>query len=149
MIAKSVFQIGVIYEEDIVKNLNESRRRFMSYFAGIGLASTLAPGILWARMQDAGAQKINLAMVNDALKMAGVDLPQADRDAMVIAANASLTRYEELHKLHIPNDVSPPFHFSSIVPGIEVNKVKEPFRLSTAPVVSGRESGGRGVLAGP
>ena len=37
--------------------------------------------------------------------------------------------------MHIPNDVSPPFHFSAIVPGIEVNRTKLPFRLSAAPAV--------------
>ena len=26
----------------------------MAHFAGVGLGTTLAPGILWARMQDAG-----------------------------------------------------------------------------------------------
>jgi Asp-tRNA(Asn)/Glu-tRNA(Gln) amidotransferase A subunit family amidase len=40
-----------------------------------------------------------------------------------------------MRAIHIPNDVSPPFHFSAIVPGIEVNRVKQPFRLSTAPAV--------------
>ena len=34
--------------------LLETRRRFMAHFASIGLGTTLAPGVLWARMQDAG-----------------------------------------------------------------------------------------------
>ena len=29
-----------------------SRRRFLSYFSGVGLTSTLLPGTLWARMQE-------------------------------------------------------------------------------------------------
>ena len=37
--------------------LTDTRRRFMTHFAGIGLGATLAPGILWARMQDQGAQR--------------------------------------------------------------------------------------------
>src|SRR5204863_9582527 len=45
----------------------------------------------------------------------------------------NLTRYEEQRAIHIPNDVSPPFHFSALVPGLEVNKTKLPFRLSAAP----------------
>jgi hypothetical protein len=36
-------------------------------------------------------------------------------------------RYHELRKIDIPNDISPPFHFSSIVPGIEVNRTRQPF----------------------
>src|SRR6266496_832347 len=54
---------------------------------------------------------------------------------MTDAANQNLTRYEELRTLHIPNDVSPPFHFSALVPGVEVNRTKIPFRLSAAPAV--------------
>ena len=37
-----------------MSSLDDTRRRFMTHFAGIGLGSTLAPGVLWARMQDAG-----------------------------------------------------------------------------------------------
>src|SRR5438552_743323 len=117
-----------------MKNENDTRRRFMAHFAGIGLGTTLVPGILWARMQDAGAQKINVAMVTDALKMAGLEFSEEDKTQIVAAANRSLTNYEDLHKLHVPNDVSPPFHFSSIVPGIEVNRTKTPFKISTVSV---------------
>lgn len=107
----------------------------MTHFAGIGLGTTLAPGILWARMQDAGAQKVTLAMVTDALKLSGIEMSEVDRQAMVEGANRNLTGYEDLRAIHIPNDVSPPFHFSSIVPGITVNKTKQPFRLSNPPAV--------------
>ncbi len=116
-------------------DLSETRRRFMAHFATIGLGTTLAPGILWARMQDAGAKTITLAMVTDALQLSGIDLTDEERKAMVESANTNLTRYHELRKIDIPNDVSPPFHFSAIVPGIEVNKTKLPFRLSAAPAV--------------
>ena len=54
-------------------NQDATRRRFMAYFTSIGLGTTLAPGILWARMQDAGAQRVTLAMVTDALKLSGVN----------------------------------------------------------------------------
>ncbi|MEO8680903.1 MAG: amidase [Vicinamibacterales bacterium] len=116
-------------------DLSATRRRFMTHFAGIGLGTTLAPGILWARMQDAGAQKVTLAMVTDALKLSGIEMTEADRQALVDGANRNLTGYEELRAVHIPNDVSPPFHFSSIVPGVTVNKTRQPFRLSAAPAV--------------
>jgi Asp-tRNA(Asn)/Glu-tRNA(Gln) amidotransferase A subunit family amidase len=115
--------------------LDDTRRRFMTHFAGIGLGATLAPGILWARMQDQGAQRITLEMVTDALKLAGIDATETERQAMVNGANQSLARYEAVRQIDIPNDVSPPFHFSAIVPGIDVNKTKRPFRLSVAPAV--------------
>jgi Asp-tRNA(Asn)/Glu-tRNA(Gln) amidotransferase A subunit family amidase len=115
--------------------LNATRRRFMAHFASIGLGSTLAPGILWARMQDAGAKTITLAMVTDAMKLSGLEFTEAELKSMVDAANQNLTRYQELRAIHIPNDVSPPFHFSAIVPGMEINRKPLPFKLSAAPSV--------------
>jgi Asp-tRNA(Asn)/Glu-tRNA(Gln) amidotransferase A subunit family amidase len=116
-------------------DVNETRRRFMTHFAGIGLGSTLAPGILWARMQDAGAAKITAEMVADAMKLSGLEFTEAELKEMVTSANRSLAGYEEMRAIHIPNDVSPPFHFSAIVPGIDVNRKKLPFTLSAAPAV--------------
>jgi len=121
--------------EERMLDVNETRRRFMTHFASIGLGTTLAPGIIWARMQDAGTNTITVEMLTEALKLSGVDLGEADRKQMVDSANQNLRRYEELRKIHIPSDVSPPFHFSAIVPGIEVNKTRLPFRLSAAPSV--------------
>ena len=107
----------------------------MAHFAGAGLGTTLAPGVLWARMQDAGTQKVTLAMVTDALVLSGIDLPEDERTALVEGANRNLAGYDEIRKLHIPPDVSPPFHFSPVVPGLTVNKTKQPFKLSAAPSV--------------
>ena len=116
-------------------SIADTRRRFMTHFAGIGLGSTLVPGVIWARMQDQGTQRVTAAMVKDALRLQGVDVPDTDIQAMVAGANQSLTRYEDVRKMHIPLDVSPPFHFSALAPGIEPNRTKLPFTLSAAPAV--------------
>jgi Asp-tRNA(Asn)/Glu-tRNA(Gln) amidotransferase A subunit family amidase len=113
----------------------ETRRRFMAHFAGIGLGSTLVPGVLWARMQDAGASQLTLDMVTDALKLSGIELAEEDRKQLVESANRNLTSLDEMRKISIPLDVSPPYHFSPIVPGIQVNKTRMPFRMSAAPAV--------------
>jgi Asp-tRNA(Asn)/Glu-tRNA(Gln) amidotransferase A subunit family amidase len=115
--------------------LHDGRRRFMAHFASIGLGTTLVPGVLWARMQDAGAQAVTLAMVTEALQLSGIDLSEEDRKAMVDSANRNLTQYKELRSVSIPNDVSPPFHFSPIVPGMTVDKARKPFRISKAPAL--------------
>lgn len=115
--------------------INETRRRFMAHFAAIGLGGTLAPGIVWARMQDAGTQTITLEMIADAMRLSGIELTQAEMKDMVEAANENVTRYRDLRAIHIPNDVSPPFHFSPLVPGLEIDKQKQPFVLSAAPRV--------------
>lgn len=115
--------------------LDEARRRFLAYFTSAGLGATLAPGILWARMQEAGTQKVTLDMVTGALALAGIDLAEADRKALVDGANRNLSTLEEIRAVHIPNDVSPPFHFSPLVPGMKVDRTRMPFRLSPAPAV--------------
>ncbi len=119
-----------------MRNIDHSRRRFMAHFAGAGLSTTLAPGVLWARLQDAGTERVTLAMVTDALKMSGIELSDEERTALVEGANRNLAGFEEIRTLHIPADVSPPFHFSPVVPGITVNKTRQPFRLSAAPAVT-------------
>lgn len=107
----------------------------MATFAGAGLGTTLVPGVLWARVQDTNAQRISLAMVNEALKLSGIEISEEEKNNLVEAANRNLSGYEDIRKLHIPADVSPPFHFSPVVPGMTVNKTRLPFRLSAAPVV--------------
>jgi Asp-tRNA(Asn)/Glu-tRNA(Gln) amidotransferase A subunit family amidase len=107
----------------------------MVHFASIGLGSTLAPGVLWARMQDAGTTTITLEMITEALTLSGLEFSEEERKAMVESANQNLTRYREHRSVSIPNDVSPPFHFSPIVPGVHVDRTRQPFRLSAAPAV--------------
>jgi hypothetical protein len=57
-------------------NFIEARRRFMAHFTAIGLGTTLIPGIIWARMQDAGEEQIVLEMVRDAMKLSGLELTE-------------------------------------------------------------------------
>jgi Asp-tRNA(Asn)/Glu-tRNA(Gln) amidotransferase A subunit family amidase len=118
-----------------MKNLDQTRRRFMATFAGAGLGGTLVPGVLWARVQDSGARKITLAMVDEALKLSGIEATEEEKNNLVDGANRNLAGYEDLRKLHIPLDVSPPFHFSPVTPGMTVTKTRQPFRLSAAPSV--------------
>ena len=116
-------------------HIADTRRRFLAHFAGAGLGSTLAPGVLWAKVQEAGTDRVTLQMVTDALKLSGIDLPEDERQALVDGANTSLERLEELRAVEIPNDVSPPYHFSPVVAGMTVDKTRKPFVLSKAPAV--------------
>jgi Asp-tRNA(Asn)/Glu-tRNA(Gln) amidotransferase A subunit family amidase len=115
-------------------SIDTTRRRFIAQFSSLGLGGTLLPGVLWAEMQQAGAEQITLEMLRHALVMAGLSFTADDEKAMVRAVNQNLTRMTELRAIHIPNDVSPPFHFSPIVPGMTVNRSKQPFRMSTPAV---------------
>src|SRR5580692_11810556 len=112
----------------------ETRRRFLGCFTGIGLSGTLLPGVLWAQMQRDGAQKITPEMLKDALAVSGLSFSDDDQKAMLQAVNSNLTRYDALRNLHIPNDVAPPFYFSAITPGMKVNRTREPIRASAPKV---------------
>ncbi len=112
----------------------QSRRRFLNFFSGVGLGGTLLPGVLWAQVQQDGAQRITQPMLANALALSGLTFSEEDQRALLQAANQSLTRYEELRKTPIPNDVAPPFYFSALVPGMKVNRAKLPVRFSAPKV---------------
>ena len=101
-----------------ITDLIETRRRFMTHFAGIGLGTTLAPGMLWARMQDAGARTRdarNGHRCAAAVRHRSVrGRPQGDGRESPTATSRS-SRISA--RFDIPNDVSPPFHFSTHRPG--------------------------------
>ena len=119
----------------MLTNTGENRRRFLTYFSGIGLGSSLRPGVLWAEMQDAAPEsRVTDDMLKNALAVAGLTFSDEDRKAVLQGVNRSLTSFEEVRKIEIPNDVAPPFYFSPIVPGMKVNRTHEPLRFS-APVV--------------
>ena len=117
-------------------DLDETRRRFMAHFAGIGSARRSRRASSGRACRTRARSAITLAMVTDALKLSGIELTEAERKAMVESAQPEPRRgTRRCARFDIPNDVSPPFHFSAIVPGIEVNKTRQPFRLSAAPAV--------------
>jgi Asp-tRNA(Asn)/Glu-tRNA(Gln) amidotransferase A subunit family amidase len=115
--------------------LNENRRRFLTYFSGIGLGSSLLPGVLWAQMQQGGEpSRVTAEMLKDALALAGLTFSEEDQKAILQGVNRNLTSFEEVRKIDIPNDVAPPFYFSPLVPGMKVNRTRQPLVFS-APVV--------------
>lgn len=73
-------------------------------------------------------------MLAEAVKLSGLTYSEEEQRALLQAANQNLTRYEELRKTHIPNDVAPPFYFSALVPGMKVNRTKLPVKFSTPKV---------------
>src|SRR5580704_2158434 len=103
----------------IMLDSNETRRRFMAHFATLGLSTTLLPGVLWAGMQQAGAQKVNSEMLKESLAIAGLEFADDERERMLDTVNRALSQYETLHKFHIPNDIQPPFYFNPLVPGMK------------------------------
>ena len=74
------------------------RRKFMTYFASVGLGSTLLPGILWA--QASNGADITVATIAAAEEMAGLKFDDAERTMMLDGLKHALgAEIEALHKI--------------------------------------------------
>jgi Asp-tRNA(Asn)/Glu-tRNA(Gln) amidotransferase A subunit family amidase len=100
------------------------RRQFMGYFAGVGLGSTLFPGVLWAKI-SAGAD-ITVETIASAEEVAGITFDPAERELMLDGLKQQEQRIEALHKVVLPNSVSPAIVFDPLPPGRKI--VPEPRR---------------------
>jgi Asp-tRNA(Asn)/Glu-tRNA(Gln) amidotransferase A subunit family amidase len=100
------------------------RREFMGYFAGLGLTSTLFPGVLWAKI-SAGAD-ITVETIASAEEVAGITFDPAERELMLDGLKQQEQRIEALHKVVLPNSVSPAIVFDPLPPGKTI--VPEPRR---------------------
>ncbi len=94
------------------------RRTFMTYFASIGLGSTLLPGVLWAKVAD-GAD-ITLATIAAAEDVAGIRFDDAERAMMLDGLKQQEQRIEALHKVFLANSVSPALVFNPVPPGKKI-----------------------------
>jgi len=94
------------------------RRSFMSYFAGVGLTSTLFPGVLWAKIK-AGAE-ITVDTIASAEDVAGVHFDQTERELMLDGLKQQEQRIEALHKVPLSNSISPAIVFDPVPPGKKI-----------------------------
>ena len=105
----------------------------MGYFAGAGLSSTLFPGVLWAKLA-AGAE-ITVETIASAEEVAGVSFDPEERELMLDGLKQQEQRIEALHKVSLPNSVSPAIVFDPVPPGKKIPPpVKRPMvRSRVAP----------------
>ena len=96
----------------------------MGYFTGVGLGSTLFPGVLWAKLA-AGAD-ITVDTIASAEEVAGLKFDQAERELMLDGLKQQEQRIEALHKVPLANSVSPAIVFDPLPPGRKI--VPEPRR---------------------
>ena len=94
------------------------RRSFMSYFAGVGLSSTLFPGVLWAKL--ATGAEITDDTIASAEEVAGIHFDPAERELMLDGLKQQEQRIEALHKVSLANSVSPAIVFDPLPPGKQV-----------------------------
>ena len=90
----------------------------MSYFTGLGLSSTLFPGVLWAKLTT-GAD-ITLDTIASAEEVAGVHFDQTERELMLDGLKQQEQRIEALHKVPLDNSVSPAIVFDPLPPGKKI-----------------------------
>ncbi len=112
------------------------RRRFLTYFAGTGLTSTLFPGALWALAQQQQQNRITKEMIQQAEQMAGLEFTDEERQAMLNGVNDNLRNIELLRTVDLPNSVPPAIQFDPVVPGLKLSTVKRPTRFSAAGAVT-------------
>src|SRR5712672_322063 len=112
------------------------RRRFMESCTGLGLGSTLFPGVLWAQSQGKDAVKITKEMIEAAAAVADVAISEEYKQMMLDNLNEQAKGYEAIYALHIPNSVEPALLFDPVVNAAKYEMERRAARLSTMPNVS-------------
>src|ERR1700687_578678 len=112
------------------------RRRFMQTCTGMGLGSTLFPGVLWAQTQAKGAAKITKEMIEAAAAVADVAISDEYKQMMLDNLNEQSKGYQAIYALHIPNSVEPALLFDPVVSGTKYERERKPERISAAPNIA-------------
>jgi Asp-tRNA(Asn)/Glu-tRNA(Gln) amidotransferase A subunit family amidase len=112
-----------------------TRRQFLSYFSSVGLATTLLPGVLWAKLQEERAARVTGAMLEEALAVAGLEFTDEQREQMLNGVNQNLDRYAELRRIHLDPNLAPPLYYSPLVPGTRLDRTVKTFRPAATPAV--------------
>jgi Asp-tRNA(Asn)/Glu-tRNA(Gln) amidotransferase A subunit family amidase len=118
-------------------NVLHDRRAFMTYMSGLGLGSTLFPGVLWARVEN--AVDISTLHIVAAEELAGVKFTDAQREVMLDGLKQQAQSIDVLHKQVLDNSVAPAVVFNPVPPGFAMPKsapgpmVREKVPVMTAP----------------
>ena len=99
-----------------------SRRKFLAYFSGLGLSSTLLPGILWAKYQE--EKIVTKNMLRDAEILSGLEFTEEERELMLQGLEDNLKNYKILREIEIENSVSPAIYFNPVPAGVKIKKGK-------------------------
>ena len=87
----------------------------MSFFASVGLGSTLLPGVLWAKV--AAGEEITTSSIAAAEELAGLKFDDAERAMMLDGLKTQEGRIRALHKIALSNSVSPAIVFDPMPAG--------------------------------
>lgn len=93
-------------------SLAESRRNFLTHCSALGVAGTLLPGVLWAKVVD--GTEITTASVAAAEEIAGVQFTEAQREQLVDGLRRQAASLAALHEVVLLNEVAPAISFSPL-----------------------------------
>jgi Asp-tRNA(Asn)/Glu-tRNA(Gln) amidotransferase A subunit family amidase len=110
------------------------RRRFIAELTGAGAAAPalLFPGVVWAKVQQAGGGDVTPEIIMDAARVAGLEVTQAQAEAMVEKVEENFARYREVQNAPLGNEVPLPLHFDPRVTGVTVDRTPTPIRMTTS-----------------
>src|SRR2546425_9329901 len=77
----------------------------------------LLAGLAGAAPAQQPPQRVTKEMLEQALKLIGLEFTEAQQAMMLPGVNRSLAQYESLRKIPIPLDTEPAFHFTPRLPG--------------------------------
>ncbi len=109
-----------------------TRRRFLAYFSGAGITSTLFPGVLWGLVQDQQEPRITKDLLDEAERIAGLEFTDEERELMLQGLNSQLESYEALRTVEIANGVPPALYFNPVPAGVAIERPQRSRRASRA-----------------
>jgi Asp-tRNA(Asn)/Glu-tRNA(Gln) amidotransferase A subunit family amidase len=105
------------------------RRRFLGVCAGLGLAGTALPDLLWPQVRD-GAP-ITRETLAAAEALAGLEFSDDERDLMLSGLEELRQDYQRIREVELANSVPPALRYDPEVPG-SLTRVPAPPRRPTA-----------------
>jgi Asp-tRNA(Asn)/Glu-tRNA(Gln) amidotransferase A subunit family amidase len=130
LMAKSPRDIGMDFD----------RRSFLAACSAVGLANTLLPGALLAlasrpavgQVTDGtpAPAEITSTMLEAAAAIAGITLADEQKKMMLGDLNSQRKSVAAIRGLNLPNSVAPAFVFDPVPPGMALDTVKRPIRIS-------------------
>ena len=93
------------------------RRQFVAYCSALGLSSTLFPGALYVKVEEADGE-ITPDVIEAAEQIAGLSFTPEQREMMVEDLTENLEEYQALREVDLPNRVAPSLVFHPQIGGV-------------------------------
>lgn len=109
-----------------------NRRRFLEYFAAVGISSAVMPSISSNIKQSENT--ITIETIAAAEKLIGIEFTDEERKQMLKGLVSNLKRYRNFRDAKIPDHVNPSMVFNPVPPGMKISKERKPVKFSKVKV---------------